>query len=119
MNSHIKETSGDREPWVWILERAISEIESHQFTYPYAHGIEDGEECLIIRPSHIMDHLSSTGRLRDEFNALPVKSGRIFKRQLDQAGVIVKDGLDKRINSHRHAHMSAISLNVWLSTVCT
>jgi hypothetical protein len=110
MNAHIKETSGDREPWVWILERAISEIESHQFTYPYTFGVEDAEQCLIIRPSHIMDHLSSTSRLRDEFNALPVKSGRIFKRQLDQAGVIVKDGLDKRINSHRHAHLSAISL---------
>ncbi len=54
MNGHIKETSGDREPWVWILERAISEIESHQFTYPYAFDIEDGERCLILRPSHVM-----------------------------------------------------------------
>jgi hypothetical protein len=111
MNAHIRDTCGEREPWVWILERAISEIESHQFTHPYTFRVEDGEQCLVIRPAHIMDHLSSTGRLRDEFNALPVKSARVFKRQLEDAGVIAKDGLDLRINSHRHTHLSAISLD--------
>lgn len=111
MNSHIRETTGDREPWVWILERAISEIESNQFTYPYTFGIENGEACILLQPGHIMDHLSGTARLRDEFNNLPVKSTRVFKRQLEDAKVIVKDGLDKRIKSHRHAHLTALGLD--------
>lgn len=111
MNSHIADTSGDREPWVWILERVFSEIESHQFTFPYVFDIVDGEQCLLITPSHVMDHMSGTSRLRDEFNALPVKSTRVFKRQLGDAGVVVKDNVDRRINSHRHAHLCALGLN--------
>ncbi|MBN8922367.1 MAG: hypothetical protein BGP10_12330 [Rhodanobacter sp. 68-29] len=111
MNKHIAETSGDREPWVWILETAFSEIESHQFLHPYAFDVLDsGEEVIILRPQHVMDHISTTNRLRDMWNGLPVKSGRIFKRQLDHAGVIEKDELDRRIGHRRHAHLTALSL---------
>lgn len=111
MNAHIRETTGDREPWVWILERALSEIESNQFTYPYKFDIENGELCLLLQPGHIMDHLSGTSRLRDEFNSLPIKSARVFKRQLQDAGVIVKDGLDKHINKRRYGHLTALGIN--------
>jgi hypothetical protein len=58
-----------------------------------------------------MDHLSGTSRLRDEFNSLPIKSTRVFKRQLDDAGVIVKENVDRIVKSHRHAHFTAISLD--------
>lgn len=110
MNRHIAETSGDREPWVWILETAFSEIESHQFLHPYAFDLIGEEEVIILRPQFVMDHLSTTNRLRDMWNGLPVKSGRIFKRQLQHAGVIVEDELDRRINNRRFAHMTALSL---------
>lgn len=110
MNRHIAETSGDREPWVWILETAFSEIESHQFMHPYTFDLIGEEEVIILRPQFVMDHLSTTNRLRDMWNGLPVKSGRIFKRQLQHAGVIVEDELDRRINNRRFAHMTALSL---------
>lgn len=110
MNAHIAQTSGDREPWVWILETAFSEIEAHQFLHPYDFDLIGEEEVLILRPQHVMDHISTTNRLREQWNGLPVKSGRVFKRQLDDAGVIVKDELDRRIGQRRHAHLTALSL---------
>lgn len=110
MNAHIAQTSGDREPWVWILETAFSEIESHQFMHPYAFDRIGEDDVIILRPQHVMDHLSTTNRLRETWNGLPVKSGRVFKRQLEHAGVIVKDELDRRIGQRRHAHLTALSL---------
>lgn len=110
MNAHIKDTSGEREPWVWILELVLGDIESHQFTHPYTFDDVEAEQCLIIRPQHIINHIETTSRLRDHWNAMPIKSHRVFKRQMEQAGVLVKDEIDKRINQRRFAHMSAISL---------
>lgn len=110
MNLHIRDTDGDREPWVWICELLISEIESRQFEHPYTIDLVDGEQCLILRPQHVMDHIATTNRLRDHWNSLPVKTGKVFKRQLSNAGVIHKDDMDRRINQRRHAHLSALSL---------
>jgi len=110
MNAHIKETSGDREPWVWILELALSDIESRQFTHPYKFDVCDAEDCLLIRPQHIMDHIATTSRLREHWNSLPIKSARVFKRQMEQAGVIVEDEVDRRFNGRRFAHLSALGL---------
>jgi hypothetical protein len=110
MNAFIRDTEGERQPFVWIMEIVASEIESKQFLHPYEFDEIDGEDCIIFRPQHAMDHISSTGRLREHWNGLPVKSGRVFKQQLAGAGVIVKDELDRRIHQRRHAHLSAISL---------
>jgi hypothetical protein len=33
-----------------------------------------------------MDHLSSSNHLREKWNGLPVKSDRVFKKQMMQAG---------------------------------
>lgn len=111
MNGHIAETAGDREPWVWILETLISEIESHNYQHPHTFALMDGDaEVLILRPQHVMDHISSTNRLRDKWNGLPVKSGRVFKRQLEQRGVIHKDDVERVINGRRHGHLTALSL---------
>jgi len=116
MNEHIAETSADREPWVWILDTILSEMDAGQFRYPYtfddvrlAPG-EGNEICLFVRTSHIMDHLAHTPALRDKWNALPVKSDRVFKRQLIGSGVVVKEDAEKVIGSKRSAHMVAISV---------
>lgn len=116
MNSHIKESGADRSPFVWILESIIGEIESGQYPYPWkvdtvadAQGVET--PCLIIRPAHIMDHLSKSVRLRDTWNNLPVKTARVLAKQLAESALIVKDGLDKIINGRRCAHMVALSLD--------
>lgn len=116
MNSHVGETSADREPWVWILETVFSEIDSGQYRHPKKFesiSLVPGEpekECLLIRTGHIMDHISHTPALRDKWNALPVKSDRVFKRQCLQSGVIVKEEVERVINGKRISHMVAFGL---------
>lgn len=108
MNTHIAETSSDRAPWVWILETILSEIAAKRFHHPYAWESmdavdgngqpirdKDGKKVqapyLLIRTSHVMDHLAHANYLRDKWNGLPVKSDRVFKRQLQGAGVVPKN----------------------------
>ncbi len=115
MNNHVLETAQDREPWVWIVETLLSEIAGNHFRHPYdwdRRTAEDGSqhECLCIRISHIMDHISSEMRLRDKWNALPVKSPRALNRQMKAAGVIVDERVDLTIGGRRCCHMAGISL---------
>ena len=110
MNAHIAETSADREPWVWIVEILLSEISAGQYRHPYRFDIEDGEDVLCVRTSHIMDHIAHSMALRDKWNALPVKSDRVLKRQLRHAGVLVSDSVERVISGRREAHLVAMSL---------
>ncbi len=115
MNSHIADTSGDREPWVWILEKLLNEIASNTYRMPFAwsmvnNEIGEKEECLIIRVTQIMHHLSSSMALRDFWNSVPVKSDRVLKRQLEKAGVLADKSVERTINGRRECHMVAISL---------
>ena len=111
MNRHIKETSADREPWVWIVETILSEIASHQYQHPYKWDHVEGEECLLIRTSHVMEHLARTPALREKWNGLPVKSDRVFKKQLSQAEVVLSDTVERTIGERRIGHLTALSLN--------
>lgn len=115
MNCHIAETDADREPWVWIMEILLSELAAGNFRHPFAFShveADEGDdvECLCVRSSHIMDHISHTMSLRDKWNALPVKSDRVLKRQLLDASVVVKDGVERTINGRREAHLLAIGV---------
>ncbi|VVE41899.1 hypothetical protein PCO31111_04220 [Pandoraea communis] len=112
MNTHIAETSADREPWVWIMETALSEIDASNFKHPYAFDDVDGEPCLLVRTSHIMDHIAHSSALREKWNGLPVKSDRVFKKQIQSAGVIVGEKEQERtIHNRRVNYLSAISLD--------
>jgi hypothetical protein len=110
MNGFIARTTGDRQPWVWILETLTSEIDSHRYLHPYLFENVDGEDCILIRPQHVIDHISTDNRLRAMWDGLPVKSGRVFAHQLENAGLVVKEGCDKRIGKQRVAHLTALSL---------
>lgn len=116
MNSHIRETSSDREPWVWIVETLFSEIARSEFRFPHKWDQVEGEDCLMIRTSYVMDHMAHTNALRDKWNGLPIKSDRVFKRSLQTAGVLVcgSDGapaeFEKSIGHKREAHMVALSI---------
>lgn len=112
MNAHIAETTSEREPWVWIMETLVSEIESRQFNHPFGFDRLDDKLVLVVRPQHVMDHIATSHRLRDFWNGLPVKSARVLKRQLQQHGVIVREELDRRIGGRRHAHLCALGLDV-------
>ncbi len=116
MNVHIAETVADREPWVWIMEIILSEIAAGHFQHPYTWDTVfddktmDVEQCIIIRSSHVMDHIAHANNLRDKWNMLPVKSDRVFKRQLITAGAVVNDNVERVINGKRLCHALAISI---------
>ncbi len=116
MNVHIAETVADREPWVWIMELILSEISAGNFKHPYTwdtvfnDDTMDAEQCLVIRSSHVMDHIAHTSNLRDKWNMLPVKSDRVFKRQLISAGVVVNDNVERTIEGKRLSRMLAIGI---------
>lgn len=117
MNQHINETSTDREPWVWIVETLLSEISSNNFQHPYCFmATRDNQPVLAIRPSHIMDHLHHTHRLRQKSDSIPIKSARVLKRQMSGAGVLVESSsgpveVEKTINSRREAHLLLLNLD--------
>jgi hypothetical protein len=105
MNAHISETDGIRLPWVFIMEILLSEIESDQFKHSYTWDEimdEAGNThvALMLRPSHVMDHLSTAPYLRAKFDALPIKTGRVFKSQLMSSGVVVCDDVTHVIGRH-------------------
>lgn len=113
MNSHIGETSSDREPWVWIMEQLAGEMAAGDF---HIYRIDDLEmpdrsfvPCLFIRTSDVMHHLAKTPALREFWNALPVKSDRVFKKQMAHAGVIVGEG-ERTVGNKRVPRMAAVSL---------
>ena len=113
MNQHILETSADREPWVWIIEIILGEIDAGNFDRPFKYERNGSDILLFIRPSHIMQYISQTPALRPKFDALPVKSDRVLKKQMDNAGVVPQefDDKERRINGRRIAHMCGVSLN--------
>jgi len=111
MNGHVSETSADREPWVWIMETVLSEIDAGNYKHPYTFDTIDGEFCLLLRTGHVMDHIAHTSALRDKWNALPVKSDRVFKAQLKHASVVVGEKeVERRIFTRRVPYLTPISL---------
>ncbi len=114
MNAHIGETSSDREPWIWILEIAFSDIDRGEFRFPYCIEedvrLPDKRECLFIRTQHIMDHIRHTPALRARWDSLSVKSNGVFRRQLDDSGVIARSPVEKTIAMTRVSNMVALDL---------
>lgn len=116
MNRHITETVSDRQPWAWIVEKLLSEIAAHRFLYPHQFDLVDEVQCLCVRTGHVMDHMRQTPYLREFWDGLPVKSDRVFKRQLEQAEVVMMgndgraQGVERTVKGSRVGHMVAISL---------
>lgn len=114
MNSHVVESHAAREPWVWILEIILGEIDRGEFAAPHLFersDLADGDTWLLLRPTHVMQHLSQSTSLRAKFDALPVKSARVFHAQLLRAGVIAKADVERTIRRNRVAHLQALSLD--------
>ena len=111
MNQHIKDSLSERLPWVWIVDTLLSEISRGNFKHPFVfdHTAEE-EAVLCVRTSHVMDHLAREPSLRDFFDALPVKSDRIFKTQLKAANVLAEENVERTCHGKRVAHMVALSL---------
>lgn len=110
MNGHILESNGDRQPWVWIVGKLLSEIARGTFRYPYQYTEHEGEAVLAVRTSHVMDHISSEASLREFWDSLPIKSDRVLKAQLIQADVVLSDSIERTIHGKRVSWMTGLSL---------
>lgn len=115
MNEHIADTDGMRLPWVWIMEILLSEIDANRFEHPFMwdrfkHENGKIETVLFLRPGHVMDHLSTAPHLRAKFDALPIKTARVFKQQLMASGVVLTEDAERTIRGKRTAHLAGISL---------
>jgi hypothetical protein len=115
MNEHIADTDGIRLPWVWIMEILLSEIEAGRFDYPYTWDTVKSdtgkqEMALFLRPNHVMDHISTAPHLRPKFDALPIKTAKIFRQQLMVSGVVLLDDVERTIRAKRTSHLVGISL---------
>lgn len=110
MNLHIAQTSADRQPWVWIMETLAGEIAAGHYQGPWRIDSlqPTREECLFVRTSDVMHHMARTTALREFWNGLPVKSDRIFKQQMEEAGVVIGEA-EKTIGGRRYNRMTAIS----------
>ncbi|MDN4056365.1 toprim domain-containing protein [Massilia sp. YIM B02763] len=111
MNAHMTESDSDRSPWVWIMETVLSEIDAGRFKHPYQIGKHENVECLMIRTSHIIDHLATSLHLRDKWNGMPVKSAIVFKKQLKAAGIMHGDKeCERTILNMRVPNMAPLKL---------
>lgn len=123
MNRHIRETVSDRQPWAWIVEKLLSEIAAHKFGHPFVFDSlaelsgQDGDGVLCVRTGHVMDHMRQMPYLREFWDGLPVKSDRVFKRQLEQAGVLVMDdaggpkAFERTVKFMRVGHMVGLKIS--------
>lgn len=119
MNEHISDTSGDRQPWVWVMETLGAELARKTYFGPWkiehhlrrdpTTGLGEEAECLFVRTSDVMHHMATTPALRDFWNELPIKSDRVLKRQLVASGVVF-DEAEKTINGRRVPRMVALDL---------
>ena len=116
MNGHINESSSDRQPWAWIVDKLLGELASGKYLYPFKFDEEDEIPVLCIRTGHVMAHISQDPRLREFWDGLPVKSDRVLKKQLEQAGVLATDKngqalmVERTIKGNRVGHMVALNL---------
>ena len=110
MNSHIADTQASRQPWVWVVEIILNEIAANAYPFPFRFGESDGQEVFFLRPSQMVHHLKTKPGLRALWDGMPVKSDRVLKKQMRDAGVIVADRADPTIFGQRAPHMIALSL---------
>ncbi len=121
MNAHIADTSAEREPYIWILETVLADIDAGNYQYPYRFAEMDLEPghpygvlrdwCLVLRPGHIVQHLSTSTRLRAFWDSLPIKSVKALSAQLRRSpGLVAREDLEIQIRNSRAQHMWALSV---------
>lgn len=110
MNAHISSTDAERHPWVWIMEKFAGELAAGRYNGPVRFESVDGVgEVVFLRTSDVMHHISSAPTMRDFYNSLPVKSDRVFKKQMVEAEVVATEG-ERTVGTKRYSRMVGLSL---------
>jgi hypothetical protein len=104
----VSDEQSDREIWVPIMRIVLSEIAAGRFTFPYAwdSGLTP---ALLIRTSHIMDHISRSPMLREKWARRLIKSDRSLKKIMCKAEVIT-GSCERTIDHKRISHLQIIPL---------
>lgn len=111
MNSHVTDTKGERQPWVWIVSVLLSEISRGTFRHPYTFDCTSEEEdFLAVRASDVMDHIAREPSLRQVWDSLTIKSSTVLKKQLRSANVLAEEDIERTIRGKREAHLVGLSL---------
>lgn len=110
MNEHISQTDAMRQPWVWVVEVILHEIAAGAYPYPYRFDFIDGQDVFYLKCSHMMFHIKTKPGLRPIWDGLTIKSDRVLKKQMEQAGVILSLRAGPVINGKRVDHMVALSM---------
>ncbi|MBS4019093.1 MAG: toprim domain-containing protein [Dechloromonas sp.] len=116
MNQYLSDSKGERHPWVWILNTLLAEIAQGTYEAPYVFTYIDDKVFLAIRTSDVMHHIRTRPALKSIWEQLPVKSDRVLKRQLVQAGVLAMHDddtaleVERTFRARRVGHMTAISV---------
>ncbi len=98
MNGHIASTDADREPWVKVIEKLLTDIDAGK--YPHKHTIDEfaeGEndhkhQCFVIKLSEVMDYFNNTPDLREFRQSLPITSKNALKIQLHNKEMLLRKG---------------------------
>jgi len=101
----------DEAPWLSAMEQFARELASGRFKGAHLFEEFGGTAALCVRTSDIMLHLSTAKDLREFWRALPVKSDRVLKKLLVQAGVVVGE-CERTIGDKRYSRLSVLSLAV-------
>src|SRR3546814_15754663 len=92
----------------------------HPFRFKYVPVSKDSDEkkaCLVVKSGHVMDHMGGSMHLRDWYNALPVKSARVFKQQCMSAGLVLDDDVTlNTLDDRRAFHCLALSIEAMEAT---
>lgn len=116
MNAFLAETEGARKPWVWIMEITFSEIDNNRYRAPVAYDVIDSKSVILLRATHIMDHIHHSTHLKPRWDALPIKTAKVFVKQLLADGVLITNEngqpktVERTVNHNRYSNMLAFDL---------
>jgi prophage antirepressor-like protein len=100
-----------KSPWVWVIGHFY--IKWQDGACQGVIGTEDevqGVYCLLIRPSQVIECLMHDPDLAETLALLPVRSPRVLRKELEEAGVVVGE-CERVIDGKRVGHLLALSLD--------
>lgn len=115
MNNFLAETEASRQPWVWIVEIIFAEIDARNYKFPIAYDSHEGKNILLIRHKHMMQHIQHSTHLRQRWDALPIKTPKVFLNQMLAAEAVITDNgkpieRERSIGRERIGHMLMLDL---------
>lgn len=95
--------------WVPIMAIALSEIAAGRFQFPYAWNKSRSHPALLVKVGHIVEHISLSEHLRDEWIGQSVRSASALKKLMDADKVFAGECV-RTIDGKRFSDVQIIPL---------